>query len=166
MSYLILGLIKILDNVILTAKSIATYKGQRFLSSILVIVSQLIFYLVIDQVINDNTLTTIIVLAIASGVGNWVAFLISDRFKRDDTWTNILTTSDNEDMIKLCSILKKKGIKYLLFNTFNRKHEESLTVMIFAKSKSESKLIDNYLEFTDAKYLRMINGIEVKSKNE
>ena len=162
MTYFLLGLIKICDNIILTAKSISTYKGQKLLSSILVIISQLSLHLVIDQVVNDSTLTAIIVVAVASGIGNYVAFIINDKFKRDDTWTNILTTSNNEDMIKLCSALKKRNIKYLLFKTLNRRNEESLTVMVFAKTRAESKLIDHYLEFTDAKYLRMIDGIEIK----
>ena len=50
MTYILLGLVKICDNIIMTAKSLATYKGQKILSSILVIISQLIFYLVISQV--------------------------------------------------------------------------------------------------------------------
>jgi uncharacterized protein YebE (UPF0316 family) len=162
--YLILALVKVFDNLIMVLKSITTYKGQKVLSSILVVISQLLFYLVIQQVVNDNTLIAIIVVSISSGIGNYVGFLINDRFKKDDTWTNILTTSNKEDITKLCTILKKKKIKYLLFNTFNRQFEESLTIMVFAKTRAESKLIDNYLEFTDAKYLRMIDGIEVKMK--
>ena len=47
MGYVGLALIKVLDNIILTAKSIATYKEQKILSSILVAISQLIFYLII-----------------------------------------------------------------------------------------------------------------------
>ena len=164
MMYLILGCVKIIDNIIMVLKSITTYKGQKILSSILVFISQLIFYLVIQQVVNDNTLLAIIVVSVSSGIGNYVGFLINDKFKRDDTWTNILTTSNKEDATRLCTILKKKKIKYLLFNTYNRQFEESLTIMVFAKSRVESKLIDSYLEFTDVKYLRMIDGIEVKRK--
>lgn len=164
MIYLMLIFVKILDNIIMVLKSITTYKGQKILSSILVVISQLIFYLVIQQVVNDNTLIAIIVVSVSSGIGNYIGFLINDRFKKDDTWTNILSTNDKEDATKLCTILKKKKIKYLLFNTFNRQFAESLTIMIFAKTREESKLIDNYLEFTEAKYLRMINGIEVKRK--
>lgn len=164
MMYLMLILIKVFDNILMTIKSIATYKGQKLLSSILVVISQLLFYLVIQQVVNDNTLLAIIVVSVSSGIGNYIGFLINDRFKKDDTWTNILSTNEKEDATKLCTILKKKKIKYLLFNTFNRQFEESLTIMVFAKTREESKLIDNYLEFTDAKYLRMIDGIEVKIK--
>ena len=164
LAYLLLSFLKIGDNIILTAKSIATYKGQKLISSILVAASQLLFYLVIDHVISDSTMVAIFVVAISSGIGNYVAFLINDKFSKDDVWTNILTTSDKEDATKLCTILKKKKIKYLLFSTFNRQFEESLTIMVFAKTRAESKLIDNYLEFTEAKYLRMIDGIEVKTK--
>ena len=74
MGYVLLSLVKVLDNVILTAKSIATYKEKRLFSSILVIISQLIFYLVINEVINDNTILAILVVSISSGIGNYIAF--------------------------------------------------------------------------------------------
>ena len=162
MQYIILGLIKIIDNIILTAKSLATYKNQKIFSSILVIVSQLIFYLVIEQVINDSTMLAIIIVSVSSGIGNYVAFMINDKFKKDDTWTNIITCSNKNDIVKLCTMLKENKIKYLVFDTYNRSFVESLTVMIFAKTRYESKLIDKFLEQNDIKYLRMIDGIEVK----
>lgn len=164
MQYVILSLIKIFDNIILTAKSIATYKGQKLFSSILVAVSQLLFYLVIDQVVNDSTMAAIIVVAISSGVGNYVAFIINDKFKKDDTWTNIITCSNKNDIVKLCTMLKEHKIKYLVFDTYNRSFVESLTVMIFSKTKYESKLIDEFLEQNNIKYLRMIDEIEVNKK--
>ena len=162
MQYIVLGIIKIIDNVILTAKSLSTYKGQKILSSLLVIVSQLIFYLVIDKVIEDNTMAAILTVSIASGIGNYIAFIINDKFKKDDTWTNIVTSNDRMMLVGLCTMLKEHKIKYLLYDTYNRSFHESLTVMIFSKTKDESKLIDNYLAKTNAKHLRMINGVEIK----
>lgn len=159
---LLIMILKIFDNIILTAKSISTYKGQKFLSSVLVAVSQLLFYLIIDKVIDDNTMFAIIIVSISSGIGNYIAFIINDKFKKDDTWTNIITCSNKDDIVRLCTILKEYKIKYLLFNTYNRKFNESLTIMIFSKTKYESKLIDEFLEKNNIKYLRMINGIEVK----
>lgn len=160
--YIVLSLVKIIDNIIMTIKSIATYKEKRILSSILVIISQLIFYLVINQVINDNTMLAIIIVSVSSGIGNYIAFIINDKFKKDDTWTNIITCSNKNDIVKLCTMLKEHKIKYLLFDTYNRRFVESLTVMIFSKTKYESKLIDEFLEQNNIKYLRMIDGIEVK----
>ena len=162
MTYLFLAFVKILDNIIMTAKSLATYKGQKVLSSILVAVSQLLFYLIIDQVVNDSTLAAIIIVSISSGVGNYIAFLINDKFKKDDVWGNTITSSDKEFLVNLCTMLREHKVKYLLYDTYNRRFEQSYTVTAFTKTKSESRLIDEYLKNTDVKYLRMIAGVEVK----
>lgn len=163
--YILLSIVKILDNIILTAKSLATYKGQKILSSFLVVLSQLIFYLIINQVIEDNTTLAILIVSISSGIGNYIAFIINDKFKKDDVWTNIITSSNKEFLIDLCTILREYKIKYLLYDTYNRKFEKSYTVTAFTKTKIESKLIDDFLDKTDIKYLRMIDGIEIKKEN-
>ena len=162
MTYLFLILAKVLDNVILTAKSIATYKGKRLLSSVLVTVSQLIFYLIIQQVVSDNTWTTIALVSLSSGIGTYCGFIINDKFKKDDVWQNVVTSNSKEMLIDLCTMLREHKVKYLLYETLNRNFEQSYTVTAFTKTKAESRLIDEFLNRTDAKYLRMIDGIEVK----
>lgn len=154
--YLILSLIKILDNVILTFKSIATYKEQKFLSSILVVISQLIFYLVIDQVISDNTLLAIVIVSVSSGIGNYMAFLINNKLKKDVKWVFVLTSSNVEDVQRLCGYLVEHNIKYLANNGLTRKNEPTINVIAFSKSKDDSRLIEQYLANTDSKYLKEI----------
>lgn len=163
MNYLILGLIKVLDNVVLTAKSLATYKGQKLLSSVLVAISQLLFYLVIEQVVNDSTLAAIIIVSVGSGIGNYLAFIINDKFKKDDVWENTITSSNQEFLVGLCTMLREHKVKYLLYNTYNRSFKQSFTVTAFTKTKAESRLIDEYLKDTEVKFLRMIDGEEIKN---
>ena len=93
MSYILLALAKILDNIILTAKSIATYKEQKIWSSILVVLSQLLFYFLISEVIEDNSLLAIIIVSVSSGIGNYIAFTINQKFKKAAKWTIIITSS-------------------------------------------------------------------------
>lgn len=162
MTYLFLFLAKVLDNIILTAKSISTYKGKRLLSSVLVTISQLIFYLIIEQVVNDSSLLAIILVSISSGLGTYIGFIINDKFKKDDVWTNIVTSSDKEMLVEFCTMLREHRVKYLLYETLNRRFEQSYTVTAFTKTKAESKLIDEFLKNTDARYLRMIDGVEVR----
>lgn len=154
--YIFLALIKILDNIILTFKSIATYKEKKILSSILVVVSQLIFYLVIDQVIEDNTLLAIMIVAISSGVGNYIAFLISDKFKKAAKWSFIITSSNLNDIQKLCSYLAEHKIKYIANDGYTRKSEKTINVIAFSKSKDDSRLIEDFLKHTESKYLKEI----------
>ena len=154
--YIFLAIIKIFDNVILTAKSIATYKEQKILSSILVMISQLIFYLVIDQVIEDNTILAIVIVAISTGVGNYFAFLINDKFKRAAKWSFIITSSNLNDIQNLCSYLAENKIKYIASDGYTRKGEHTINVMAFSKSKDESRLIEKFLKNTESKYLKEI----------
>lgn len=154
--YIILALIKIFDNVILTFKSISTYKEQKIISSILVVISQLIFYLVIDQVISDNTLLSIIIVSVSSGIGNYIAFAISNKFKRAAKWTFVITSSNKEELKTLCDYLVEYKIKYIVCDGYNRRWDETINVMVFSKSKDESRLIERFLATTESKYLKEI----------
>ena len=154
--YVLLSLVKILDNIIGTFKNISQYREQKIISSILVVISQLIFYLVIDQVINDNTLLSIIIVSVSSGVGNYIAFSINSKFKRAAKWVFTLTSSDTDDVQRLCSYLVKNNIKYIANNGLTRKNEPTIHVIAFSKSKDESRLIERFLENTKSKYLKEI----------
>ena len=122
----------------------------------MVIISKLIFYLVIDQVINDNTLLSIIIVSVSSGVGNYIAFSINSKFKRAAKWVFTLTSSDTDDVQRLCSYLVENNIKYIANNGLTRKNEPTIHVIAFSKSKDESRLIERFLENTKSKYLKEI----------
>ena len=155
-SYILLALIKILDNIILTFKSITTYKEQKILSSILVVISQLIFYLVIDQVIEDNTLMAIVIVSVSSGIGNYIAFILNNKFKKDVKWTFVIASSNLNDIQKLCNYLAEHGIKYIANDGYTRKGKNTINVIAFSKSKQESRLIESFLATTESKYLKEI----------
>ena len=154
--YVLLSLVKILDNIIGTFKNISQYREQKIISSKLIVICQLIFYLVIDQVINDNTLLSIIIVSVSSGVGNYIAFSINSKFKRAAKWVFTLTSSDTDDVQRLCSYLVENNIKYIANNGLTRKHEPTIHVIAFSKSKDESRLIERFLENTKSKYLKEI----------
>ena len=154
--YVLLSLVKILDNIIGTFKNISQYREQKIISSILVVISQLIFYLVIDQVINDNTLLSIIIVSVSSGVGNYIAFSINSKFKRAAKWVFTLTSSDTDDVQRLCCYLVENNIKYIANNGLTRKNEPAIHVIAFSKSKEDSRLIEKFLENTESKYLKEI----------
>lgn len=156
MELLILGLVKIVDNIITTAKSITTYQNKRLLTSILVVISQFMFYMVIKSVVSDDSLSSILVVCICSGVGTYIAMLFNDKTKRDLTYTNILTCSHAESIDALCDYLLEHSIKYIPVDSYNRRNEATRTVLAFASTRYESKLIDTFLENSETKYLRQV----------
>lgn len=151
-----LALVKIFDNVILTAKSITQYKEQKIVSSILVVISQLIFYLIIQQVIEDNTILAIAIVSISSGIGNYLAFAINNKFKKAAKWTFVIASSNVQDIRNLCNYLAANDIKYIANDGYTRKGEHTINVIAFSKSKDESRLIEKFLANTESKYLKEI----------
>lgn len=154
--YILLGLVKALDNVVLAFKSIATYKERKILSSVLVVISQLIFYLVIDKVISDNSLKSIIIVSIASGLGNYIAFEVNSKLKKAAKWTFVITSKNLNDIQNLCSYLAEHNIKYIANDGYTRQGEHTINVIAFSKSKDESRLIERFLANTESKYLKEI----------
>lgn len=154
--YVLLALVKIFDNVILTAKSITQYKEQKIVSSILVVISQLIFYLIIQQVIEDNTILAIAIVSISSGIGNYLAFAINNKFKKAAKWTFVIASSNVQDIRNLCNYLATNDIKYIACDGYTRKGENTINVIAFSKTKDESRLIEKFLSTTESKYLKEI----------
>lgn len=154
--YVLLALVKVLDNVVTTFKNITQYKEQKILSSILVIISQLIFYLVIQQVIEDNTILAIAIVSISSGLGNYIAFAINGKFKKAAKWTFVIASSNVQDIRNLCNYLATNDIKYIANDGYTRKGEHTINVIAFSKSKDESRLIEKFLANTESKYLKEI----------
>jgi len=154
--YILLAVIKIFDNIITTAKNLATYKEQKFLSSILVIVSQLLFYLVIGQVINDNTMLAIIIVSVSSGLGNYIAFTINDKFKQDVKYVIVITSSEINNVKLLCDYLVKNKIKHIVNDGYTRKGVHTLNVIAFSKNKDESRIIDYFINNSKVKYLKEV----------
>lgn len=156
MIYFILFTIKIIDNIISTAKSILTFMNKKFLSSLLVTVSQLLFYTIIKQVMSDDSIYTIIIVSVASGIGNYLAFPIIDKFKNDDKWNYYLTSSNKEDVMKLCKYLAENNIKYVANLGLTRNCEDTINITAFSKTKEQSRTIENFIVKSKSKYLKEI----------
>lgn len=151
-----LGLIKILDNMVTTVKNITTYQNKKLITSLLVVISQFMFYFLIDSVVEDGSLLTICVICICSGIGTYIAMLVNDVTKRDSVYTNILTCKCEDSIMELCDYLLSHEIKYIPIDSYNRDHSKSLTVLIFARTKKESSLIDEFVKNSETKYLRQV----------
>ena len=156
MEILIIGLIKIFDNMITTAKNIATYKNKKLAASSLVAISQMLFNTLIKSIVADNSLITDLVVSLCAFIGTYIVMSLNEKLERDTTYTNILTCSITESVEELNDYLVGHGIKCIILDSYSRSKEDTLTVMAFAKTKYESSLIDKFLENSNVKYLRQV----------
>ena len=138
---LMLIVVKICDNIISTAKTISVHKGRRLLSALLVTISQFLFYFVVDKVVADSSMKTIMAVAIASGIGTYLAFILNNKYEKDIMWTNILTCDNADDVSNLCTVLKRNHIKYIVNQSYTREWTDTYSVLIHIIQKCYQKLI-------------------------
>ena len=77
---IVVFVIKVVDNILGTSKTLLIQKNKSILASLSVVISQVIFYKLIDAVSSGDGDLMIYVIAIASGIGTYLALFISNKF--------------------------------------------------------------------------------------
>lgn len=151
----VIFIIKVLDNILSTSKTLLVQKNKSFLAALSVIVSQIIFYKLIN-VASDGSNLTIYVIAIASGVGTHFAIWISNKFSKDRMYVNIIMCDNKEEMMELRDYLKNNKITNLTTDGYTKKWTKTLAITAYTETKEQSKLLDKYLEKREVKFKRIV----------
>lgn len=152
-----LALVKVIDNIISTGRTILTQKNKAVAASLLVVISQFIFYIVVKEVVADSNWVSIVIVSVASGVGSYIAFFINQKFSKDTVYINIVTSNDLHKMKEFGDFMRVKGIKIMTFDAYNDSIERTLTALVFANTKEQSKYIDRYVENHDGFFREIVN---------
>lgn len=145
-----------IDNVITTEKSLLTHQNKAIAASILVAISQFLFYMLITEVVADSNIMSILVVSIASGIGSYVAFCINNKFSKETVYINIVTSNDKEKMKKFGDHMRAEGIKVVTMPTYGDEIEKTLTALVFANTRNQSKKIDEYVETNNELFREVI----------
>ena len=154
--YIILAIVKVIDNIILTGKTILTQKNKAIAASILVVISQFIFYIVVKQIVEDNNFISMVIVSIASGVGSYIAFYINKKVSKDTVYVNIITSNERAKMKELGDYVRAEGIKIVTFDAYSDDLERTLTALVFANTKEQSSKIDRYVEQHDGFFREVV----------
>ena len=157
MEYVLIIIAKMLDNVLATGKTILIQKGKGVLAAITVTLSQIIFFLVIGQIVSSDSHTKMIIASVAGGVGTFLAISLGDKFSKEKLFVNNILSDDKEAMTELCDYLRAHKIKNLVTDSYTKNWEKTLAVTVFAETKNESKLVDAFIKSSEHKYVRIIN---------
>ena len=154
--YITLSSIKIIDNIISTEKTILTQKNKAFAASVLVAISQFIFLFLIAEVVTENNVGANLVVSIASGVGSYIAFFINNKFSKERVYINIITSNDREKMENFGDYMRTENIKVVTFQSYNDNIEKTLTALVFANTKEDSRKINKYVAKHDGLFREVV----------
>ena len=152
---LLFGL-KAADNLLSTGKQILIQRHKPILASLSVVLSQIIFYRLIDKVSTYNGDLALYIVAIASGVGTLLAVKISDKFSKERTFVNVILSDDREAMVDLREFLKEHHITNLATDGYTKDWNKTIAITAYAETREQSYLIDQYIKGSSVKFKRII----------
>ncbi|MDY6071984.1 MAG: hypothetical protein SPI44_03820 [Bacilli bacterium] len=153
---LVVFVIKVIDNILGTGKTILIQKNKAFIASLTVVISQIIFYKLIDAVSDSGSEIMIYVIAIASGIGTLLALMISNKFSKNRTYVNIILNDNKEVMMEFRDWLKEHKITNLTTDGYTKDWEKTLAITAYVETKEQSKLIDEFINNSEYKFKRII----------
>lgn len=154
---LLFGL-KAADNLLSTGKQILIQRHKPILASLSVVLSQIIFYRLIDKVSAYNGDLALYIVAVASGVGTLLAVKISDRFSKERTFVNVILSDDKEAMIELREFLIEHKISNLTTDGYTKEWNKNIAITAYAGTREQNRLIDEYLNNSNSKFKRIIQN--------
>ncbi len=161
----VLFIAKLIDNALSTTKTILIQKNKWVLASIVLAVSNAIYFKIAKSIISDESDLALYIVAIASGVGCGLAMLINNRFSKEKTFVNVIMSDDIEAMKALRTFLAENKITNVATDSYTLDWEtKTLTITAYAETKHESRLIDEYIKNSTCKYKRLINDKQIKNK--
>lgn len=153
---LLLFVLKALDNLLSTGKQLLIQRQKPIIAALCVVLSQVIFYKLINEVSAFDGDLAIYIVAVASGAGTLLAVKISDRFSKDRIFVNVILSDDREAMVKLRNFLRDHHIINLAAEGFTKDWNKTIAITAYAETREQSRLIDRYIRESSVKFKRII----------
>lgn len=104
----ILFIAKVIDNAINTTKTIMIQRSRWVLAGIAVILSDFIYFWIMRNVVTSDNMLTMLIVAVAGGVGCSLACFMNDKLSKDRTYVNVIMSDNLESMRMMKFLLKKR----------------------------------------------------------
>lgn len=153
---------KVFDNALGTAKTILVQRNQCVLAGLALGLSNFIYLSITKDIVTTDSTLALVVVSIASGVGCCLAVAFNNKFSKEKTYVNVIMSDDKEEMMKLRDFLAENKITNVASDSYTMDWErKTLTITAYAETKSQSRLIDEYMETSDAKFKRLVQDKRV-----
>ena len=123
-------------------------------------ISDFIYFWVTKRVMSSDSMTAILVVSLAGGVGCAVACLLSDKLSKDRTYVNVIMSDEKEAMMELRDFLAKHHITNVTADSYTLDWDQkTITITAYAETKAESRLINDYISESPLKFKRVIQKV-------
>lgn len=148
---------KVIDNALGTAKTILVQRNRCILAGAALGLSNFIYLSITKDIVTTNSTLALVVVSIASGVGCCLAVAFNNKFSKEKTYVNVIMSDDKDEMKRLRDFLAENKITNVASDSYTRDWErKTLTITAYAETKSQSRLIDKYIDESGTKFKRLV----------
>lgn len=147
MNLLLTFISRLCDTAFGASKTMLIQRNKFLLAGLCVFASDM-FYFTVTKIIVSSTIETMIIAAVAGSIGCSLAVLVGDKLSKDKIYINTITSYDNNAIRELSSFLSHNNIQHNVCDTqvyCDDIWKINKTVVAYANTKHESKLIDSFL---------------------
>lgn len=159
---IILFLAKVLDNALGTAKTILVQHNKSVLAGIALGLSNFIYFLITKDIVTSDSMFSLVIVSVASGVGCCLAIVFKNRFSKDKTYVNVVLSDNIDEMMSFRDFLANNKITNVVNDSYDRDWEKVLSITAYPETKDQSRLIDEYMKNSDVKFKRLVQNKRVK----
>lgn len=153
----VLFLAKVLDNALSTTKTILIQRSRWLLAGIAVVLSDFIYFWLTKRIVAAESDLTILIVALAGGIGCALACLVSEKMSKDRTYVNVIMSDNLEAMRDFRDFLAKHHITNVAADTYTLDwNKKTISITAYAETKAENNLISEYIEDSPLKFKRVI----------
>lgn len=157
--YVTLFLLKLLDGTLKTIKQKAFIHDYDFAASFLSALSFITYMLIINKIINQNDIMSIIVTSLAVFISTYVPSKLFTKMRKDKVFMFEILPDKNEEGKEIADLLRGNNIAIRTYKGYNNNKELVLCCKAYAETKVDSKVITDLIEERNTSY----NIIEVRN---
>ena len=148
---------KMIDNAINTTKTIMIQRSRWVLAGIAVVLSDFIYFWIMRNVVTSDSMLTMLIVAMASGVGCSLACLMNDKLSKERTYVNVIMSDNLEAMKNFRDFLAKHHITNVAADSYTLDWDtKTITITAYPETKAESRLINEYIANSPMKFKRVV----------
>lgn len=153
----ILFIAKVIDNAINTTKTIMIQRSRWILAGIAVVLTDFIYFWIMRNVVTSDNILTMLIVAIAGGVGCSLACFMNDKISKDRIYVNVIMSDNLEAMKDMRDFLAKYHITNVSSDSYTLDwNTKTMKITAYPETKAESRLIDEYIEKSQMKFKRVV----------
>lgn len=148
---------KVLSNMLGTSKTILVQRNKALLAGIALGFSDLIYLLILKNVVSDDNLISTIVVSIASSTGCYLAIKLCNKWSKDRLYINTILCSDKKAIKDFSSYLTANKIVNVVSDSYDKDlQNKTLTITCYAETKAQSIAINKYIDNSPLKFKRVL----------